>query len=938
MQGPQFVVGIDLGTTHCAIAAALLERPRLHLLKVPQLVAPGEVTESELLPSFLYLPAPGELTESERRLPWGAPENVVGVYARKRGAKSPNRLVASAKSWICHGGVNRRAEILPWSAPDTEPHVSPFEAQVAYLAHLESTWNAKHPDAPLAEQEVVVTVPASFDEAARQLTTDAAKEAGLGAVRLLEEPQAAFYDYLGANADEERSPSLKEALRQRLNDAKLILVVDIGGGTTDLTLLRVLPDGNAEDHEGSSSLPTIERIAVGGHLMLGGDNMDAALAVFALSKANLQRPEDPTIWSALVQSARDAKERLLSANAPAEAVISFQSRGSRLVGNTKSIPITREEAETVLLDGCFPRSGPSEMAERSARAGLTTLGLPYSSDTAIPRHICSFLRRHGAAALEAGAKVEEGLPRPDLLLLNGGVFEAPAVVERLLEVFAGWFEAGAPALLEHTSLSTSVAQGAVRSGLSRHGRGTVIGGGTARAYYIGVEHEGRTRALCVAPRNVHEGTRMTVPDRLFELRLNEPVAFPLFSYSGDRTDVAGTVIDVRAGNDGLEALAPLETLLRGKKNAKVRESKLAVSLESFVDEAGSLQLELVSAELPPRRWKLEFVVRRSAPGQAAATQSAESAPPEPKEETALPPHASAADAARLAREAFSSSNEERVTALRLRLEQELGPRGEWSGATCRVLVDALLSVSAGRAHSEAHELNWLRLLSWTMRPGFGIAGDSKRMDELWALREGGPAVPSKANWGEWWILWRRVAAGLDAARQEALFQQVRPWLWRSGKPPSGTPLQGPVEMMRMIAALERISPASKGKSGELFLERVKKLGSYWPLGRVGARVLFHGPGTSVVEKERAELWLARVLELDWSKAEGAAFAAAQMARMTGDVFVDANAELRQQVAQRLTEEGAPASWVDMVVRTTDLAQGDMKRVLGDSLPPGLTLS
>ncbi len=672
--------------------------------------------------------------------------------------------------------------------------------------------------------------------------------------------------------------------------------------------------------------------------MLGGDNMDAALAVFALSKAKLPRPEDATIWSGLVQSARDAKERLLSADAPEEAVISYQGRGSRLVGNTKSITITRKEAESVLLDGCFPRTGPADVAERTARAGLTTLGLPYSSDTAVPRHICSFLRKHALSASEAGASITDGLPRPDLLLLNGGVFNAPAAVTRLLEVLGAWFDGRAPTLLEHTSLETSVAQGAVRSGLARHGRGTVIGGGTAKAYYIGIEHEGRTRALCVAPRNVDEGTRVTVPDRLFELRLNEPVAFPLFAYTGDRVDEAGKLIDVTAGSDELEPLAPLETLLRGQKNAKIRETTLSVSLESFLDEAGGLQLELVSAELPPRRWKLEFVVRRGAPASAADQPSTESAPPPPEEDTAEPPHASARDAARLITAAFSSSDEDRVSALRLKLEEQLGPRGEWSGATCRVLVDALLKVAGERAQSEAHELNWLRLLSWTMRPGFGIKGDRKRMESLWSLQEAGPAVPTKGNWGEWWILWRRVAAGLDAAQQEALFEQVRPWLWVSGKPPAGARLEGPVEMMRMVAALERIPATAKAKAGALFIERVKKLGSYWPLGRVGARVLFHGSAGAIVDKQQAEKWLARLLELDWKKSEGAAFAAASIARVTGDASRDVSAELRTQVADRLTEQGAAASWVDMVLRATDLGQGDVKRVLGDSLPPGLKLA
>lgn len=938
MSRAQFVVGIDLGTTHCALAAARLEHPQVHLLRIPQLTAPGEVQELELLPSFIYLPLAGELADNERKLPWGTAEHIIGQYARRRGEKSPNRLVASAKSWVCHNAVNRRAAILPWSAPDSEPHVSPYQAQVSYLAHLERAWYAKYPEAPLADQDVVVTVPASFDEGARALTSEAAQEAGLGAVRLLEEPQAAFYDYLGALTEVNQKSDRLSQLPNTLDSAQLILVVDMGGGTTDLTLLRTVSSGAMD----GSRLPMIERIAVGGHLLLGGDNMDAALAVFALQKAKLERPEDATVWSGLIHSARDAKERLLAADAPAEAIISYQGRGSRLIGSTKSIVVTRDEALLLLRDGCFPRTGPSDVAERTARAGLTSLGLPYVSDTAVPRHVCSFLRRHAVSAEQAGATVKDGLPRPDLLLLNGGVFKAPALIDRLQEVFTGWYDEGPPTLLQHTSLEAAVALGAVRSGLARHGLGATIGGGAAKAYYIGVEHNGTTRALCIAPRHLNEGTRLTIPEQLFELRLNEPVAFPLFAYTGDRLDAVGAWVDItqsKAG-DALEALAPLRTLLRGKKTtegkekATVRETTLAVSLESFLDESGALHLELVSAELPPRRFKLEFAVfERPAPVVQPGDDVSASAPMEPQD----PPDPRAEQAARSLISAFSSSSEERVASLRLDLEEQLGPRGQWSGATCRVLLDACLSVESQRSQSAAFELNWLRQVSWTLRPGFGCEGDAERMKKLWSLQASGPVVPSKTNWGEWWIMWRRVAAGLDGEMQKQLLMQVRPSLWPRGKSSQGAQLQGIVEMMRMVAALERIDQVDKVEAGVLFIQQVKKLGSYWPLGRVGARALFHGPASAVVAVKWAETWIEQLLLLDLNKAEGATFAIASLARVTGDSARDVNPELRNRVAERLTAAGAPPTWVDMVLRASELDQSDFKSVLGDSLPAGLRL-
>jgi molecular chaperone DnaK (HSP70) len=915
MSEPQYAVGIDLGTTHCAIAYARLARPSVRLLSVPQLIAPGEVAERPLLPSFLYLPGQGELAEAERALPWGTPPHVVGELARRLGATVPSRLVASAKSWVCHGGVNRRAAILPWSAPDDAPHVSPFDAQVAYLAHLRAAWDAAHPGAPLVAQDVVVAVPASFDEAARELTTQAADAAGLGSLRLLEEPQAAFYDFLGEHDD---------ALDESLGDAKLILVVDVGGGTTDLTLLRVLPQ---------SSPHRIERIAVGGHLMLGGDNMDAALAMHALEKSGLERPRDATVWSALVQSARQAKERLLGADAPSSVVLTYQSRGSRLLGVTKSLPLTREDASQVLLDGFLPRTGRAEVGERTARSGLTTLGLPYTSDVAIGRHICGFLRRHASAAREAGAAVDDGLPRPDLLLLNGGVFNAPALIERLSEVLAGWYGRPVPRL-PHTSLDTAVANGAARAVLARRGIGAVIGGGAARAYYIGVEgRDGRPAALCLAPRGMDEGATVEVRDRLFDLVLNQRVAFPLYAYTGDRIDAPGTLVDV--DTDELDAIAPLETVLRNRERAVTsRESQsgtVPVTLKATLSEAGALELYLVTLALPPRRWKLEFAL--AAPKERA-TQA--SAPPEAPAK--LPQPAPEIHKARAAlRRAFVGDDPKGAKGVRSEIEKLLGPRGEWSAATCRALWKSCMELSAERGRSEEHELAWLRLCGWCLRPGFGAPGDEGRVDRLFEVHDRGLARASRATWVEWWILWRRIAPGLDAARQLALYDDVRPWLF-GGAPASGPRAYGPVEMMQLLAVLERLPIDAKIKAGELLLAQTKRLGSYWPLGRAGARSLLRGDPRQVVPPGVVERWLTHILALDWAKADGAAFAAASIARSTGDPARDVDAALRRQVADRLAHAKAPASWIDQVLRPSDLAEGDMKRVLGESVPAGLRLA
>jgi len=911
-----YIVGIDLGTTHCALAYSPVGRPSVRLFEIPQLVAPGQVDSRHLLPSFIYLPAPGELADAQRALPWGVGDPVVGELARQLGARSPNRLVASSKSWICHGGVNRRARILPWSAPDDEPHLSPFEASSHLLAHLRAAWDAEHPDAPLADQDVVITVPASFDGVARELTVEAATLAGLPGVRLIEEPQAALYDFLGAHDHD---------LAEVLGRARLVLVVDVGGGTTDLTLVRVKAAEAAGDE------PEIERIAVGGHLMLGGDNMDAALAHFVERAAGLQGTLDPTEWSALVQACCRFKELLLGAEAPSDAVVSIQRRGSRLIGGTKSQVVRREELWRLLVDGFLPHTGPGDVPERRGRTGLTQLGLPYETDPAIPRHVCAFLRRHAAAAAEAGVEVRDGLPRPDLLLLNGGVFGAAALVERFTEVIGQWFDGHGVRLLPHTSLDTAVARGAVRFGLASRGLGLLITGGAARAYYVGVDDAaGTQRALCVAPRGMEEGTRVSVPNRVFDLALGRKVVFPLFSTTAARADEPGQLVDLV---DDLEPLPPITTAFASRSHLwrASSDSGVPVTLASELTESGTLGLYLVTVELPPHRWRLEFDL-----GGPAAPE------PEPEPEEAAPVEPLPkrfAEARHQLRRVFGTGKQGRdvqeARRLRKDLERLLGPRGRWSSSVCRAVVDVCLDRAEARGRTPQHELSWLRLVGWCLRPGTGVQGDRERMRALWALHPQALVHPAhKAAWSEWWILWRRVATGLDQAQQHALFEEVRPWLDPSVNP-RGQHLWGHREMMHMLAAMERLGADDKARAGGWCLERFKKLGSWWVLGRLGSRQPVD-PSTAV-DPATAQAWLDRILAVDWARVQGASFAAALIARRTGDPARDLDEDSRRQVVHRLREVGASEHWVRMVAEGAALRGGDAKRLYGDALPTGLTL-
>jgi hypothetical protein len=904
----RYVVGIDLGTTHCALAYSPIDRPAVRQLDIPQLVAPGEVAARPLLPSFLYLPAPGELDPAQRALPWGEGDLVIGAWAQRLGAASPGRLVASSKSWICHGGVNRKAAILPWSAPDDAPHISPFQASVHLLAHLKAAWDHAHEDAPLAEQEVVITVPASFDEVARELTVQAAHLAGLPKVRLLEEPQAALYHFLGAHHD---------TLDAVLGDARLALVVDVGGGTTDLTLVRIAPAADGQP-------PEIERIAVGGHLMLGGDNMDAALAHLAQARAQL-RDLDPTEWSRLVQGARRTKEELLGPHPPDKAVISIQRRSSRLIGGTKSVEITREAAWELIVDGFVPRCGPTDVPERSGRAGLTQLGLPYETDPAIPRHVCAFLRRHALASAEAGATVRDGLPRPDLLLLNGGVFAAQPLVERFTEVLDSWFERPVRRL-PHTSLDTAVSRGAVRFAMAGRGWGLLIAGGAARAYYVGVDDaDGVRRALCVAPRGMEEGSVVEVRDRVLELTLGQPVAFDLFSTTADRPDEPGQVVAI---DDDLEPLPRVTTALAARSGT----GRVPVTLATELTEGGTLELSLVTVELPPHRWRLAFDLGPAAP--APAPQAEPRAPAERADERID-------EAAAILRRVFGVGMAGRPESdgkqLRKELERVIGPRGGWSSATCRAVSDVCLERADNRGRTAAHELSWMRLMGWGLRPGLGMPGDDGRVAALWALRDEGLVHPEhKLVWTDWWVMWRRVAAGLAAEAQRALFDEVAPWLSPQGHRPQGPAKGGAREMMHMVAVLERLDPARKAEAGAWCLARFRKVGSWWALGRLGSRTPVVGDAEDCVAVEVAEAWLARVLDEDWREASGADFAAVLLAARTGDAR-EVSDILRARALDRLREGGASPHWLKLVSEGEALGEEDERALLGESLPSGLRL-
>jgi hypothetical protein len=613
----RFVVGVDLGTTNSALAYVDTGVPEgedlvLNHLPVSQVVQPGAVEDRPLLPSFLYLPGPNELPAGSLKLPWAADRDyAVGEFARAFGSQVPTRLVASAKSWLCHPGIDRRAPVLPAKAPENGRRVSPLEATTLYLKHLAEAWNyriAKDvPENRLERQDIILTVPASFDALARELTVEAARAAGLENVTLLEEPQAAFYSWIDAS---------HEQWRKHVEVGDVVLVCDVGGGTTDLSLIAV------SEEAGQLALT---RVAVGDHILLGGDNMDLALAHAAGAKFTKQGTKlDAGQMQMLWHSSRFAKEALYSDPTLASAPVTVLGRGSRVIGGTLKSELTRDEVDQLLGEGFFPDCPPGSEPNRQRTIGLQELGLPYASDPAISKHLSGFLKRNSEVLAQRtpskkGRRAGGGNPQAKsaqatAVLFNGGVFKASPLRERLVAILNHWAKetGGVPVkVLQGTDLDLAVARGAAYYGLVRRGKGVRIRGGTARAYYIGVATSlpavpgspPPLKALCVVPFGMEEGTEADIPEQEFGLIVGEPSEFPFLGSSVRRSDSVGTLVEEWEGQ--IDLLSPVTTTLEagGKEGATI-----PVHLHTKVTEVGTLELWCISRD-GKNRWKLEFNVR-----------------------------------------------------------------------------------------------------------------------------------------------------------------------------------------------------------------------------------------------------------------------------------------------------------------------------------------
>ena len=917
---PFYVVGIDLGTTHTVVAFSDAQKTpqEIQLLPIEQLIAPGQVAARPLLPSVRYHPAPGELSAADIAFPNYRTDAlssdeapVIGEAARLLGAKSKGRFVTSAKSWLSHPSVDHSAEILPWGSSDDISKVSPIDASASYLAHIRTVWGHQFPDAPLEQQDIVITVPASFDEAARSLTLEAARVAGLTQVRLLEEPQAVCYDWLRRNTD---------TLKQALANVHLLLVCDVGGGTTDLTLIKV----EQGEHE-----PKLTRIGVGDHLMLGGDNIDLALAHLAEGRLiEGEKRLSAADLSQLIEQCRLAKERLLAGDAPEQTTVTLLGGGSKLIGSSRSVVFTREEVRTLTLDGFFPLSTVDELPDRK-RSGVVEFGLPYAAEPAISKHIAAFLKLHAVAsgdALKGEGRV------PDALLLNGGVFRSQPITQRLVTLLNSW-STKPPVLLENKHPELAVAFGAVSYAIARRDKKLKIGGGAARSYFLLVDTDNsiEQQGICILPRGSEEGDEVILKNRQFALRLGMPVRFHLASTTGDAEYKPGDVTEI---TELFHSLPPLAVAFEGDESKPNAEA--IVQLAVTQTEVGTLKIQCVSVENPKQRWNVEFQIRKK--GVAGLQLDA-----------ALPPQFKGAveNIHRIFGSKSRQIDPKSVKNLRADLEKQLGSaRTEWETPLLRALFSTLLEGSKYHRRSENHERVWLSLAGFCLRPGFGYPLDDWRVEQLWKLYpQGIQFVNETQNWTEWWTLWRRIAGGLSVVAQEQIFADIAKFINPAAARQPGVAKQiknrGYDDMVRLAAVLERLPVDKKIQLGEWFLKRLQKAGepsqTWWAVGRIGARMPFHGSSHNVIPADVVCNWLTRIMSEDWKKTPHAGFAATLIARMSGDRARDIDDSVRLQIITKLKLGKAPLSWIEMVEQVKELDEKEEKQIFGEALPPGLKL-
>lgn len=871
-------IGIDLGTTNSALAyidpreGEDLDFPPIHVLPISQQVAPGRTEAHKALPSFLFL---------DENQP-------VGIYAREQGALTPTKLVHSAKSWLSNPAVDRTAKILPWDSPEGARVLSPVDVSSRFLARIRESWETAK-SSPIVDHDIVLTVPASFDEEARELTVAAAAEAGIPKLTLLEEPAAAFYSWIANNFARSR---------KLLFDGQVVLVCDVGGGTSDFSLIRVARDGDHID---------FTRTAVGKHLLLGGDNLDLTLAWLVESKLGAQLSIRQR--SGLRRQCSAAKERLLADPNLKSVEITVLGGGSSLIGGALKTEILREEALELALEGFLPTVKRGDLPKDEKRSLFRELGLPYVTDPAITKHLNAFLEGTGQT--------------PDAILFNGGFFIPEICRQRVADAVEHWY-GKRPEIFENRDLDLAVATGAAYYSYVRStGSGILVRGGLPRAYYIGIgDPDGeKIDAVCLVPRGTEDGQTLELDRDDLQLVANRPVSFRLYSSLTRTEDQLGAAVEFTPGDENLHTHAPLNAVIRFGKTG---ERLVPVKLGARLTEVGTLET-WCDSKVSDNRWRLQFELRKAV-----------AAEPAPRRPSAVISEEASAQAVELARGVFSSTAKAPIEPEELpaKLEQILGlGRNSWPLATIRQLADVFLESAAGRKKSPAFEVRWLNLCGFCLRPGLGFPGDDFRLEQARRVYSAGMQFPNQVQCEiEWWIFWGRVAGGLNRNQQTDVYQRLASTLMPRGKKQrvNSSLLR---EMWRTAASLELLPIHTKTELGDTLAKNVKA-GSFrdsdlWCLSRLGGRELLYGPINQVVPPVTGARWVEALLPVPT-----AAEALASIGRLTGDPTRDLPAATREAIRVKLADN---LKLLALFEGEEARDQGALDRMFGEALPSGLVL-
>lgn len=972
----RYVVGIDLGTTNSAVTYIDTEELpwRIRVLSIPQLVAPGETESLDTLPSFYFQPVQSgdQAAHEQLRMPWDkkAPSFCVGRYARDQTARTSGRGIASAKSWLCHTAVDRTAALLPWHAASDVKRLSPVEVSGHYLKHIRRSWDQQFPDQPLADQDIVLTLPASFDEVGRELTVEAAAVAGLTRVVLIEEPQAAFYAWVYKHDSDWES---------RVKIGQKILVCDIGGGTTDFTLIRVRKShehGVSNQNESAGDEKQAQkiqfhRVAVGNHLILGGDNLDLAIAKHLEQKLTDGGSLEAYQWDVLVGTSRKIKEQMLSDEGTESITVNLPSRGSKLIGGSIQTEVSRDEIRNMIVDGFLPEVQLTDKPVRHA-SGFQEFGLPYASDPGITRYLADFLTTHAGAGEALASEVQQPAgdspseradAKPDVVLFNGGFFASPMLRSTVIERISKWFQADcpdwSPQLLENDRLDLAVARGAAYYGIVRRDMGVRIAASLARSYYIGigVNHKGENQAICIMPGNAEPGQTFLLEDRAFMLTISQPVEFSIYVSSIRLADAPGQILTIDP--EQMTALPPIRTVLRAKSRNEKRD--VSVKLQIGLTEIGTIDLACLEQETD-RSWKLQFDIRSTTQTDVEGHTSGGESQGFVDEQTWRECEQCIAE---VFDEPTASQDKSAVATgggdpkqLVNRLCEVLDmPREEWPMPLLRRIWESLMEFESagkksGRRKSSQHESRWLNLLGYSLRPGYGVALDDWRVTETWRTLQGNLIHGSANIQTQALILWRRLGGGLSRGQQTALAEPLISSLRALQKQMSGTPVKGgaapirpeeSVEVWRLLGSLELLPVSQKIELGNMIVKyfnrpklRTARNAMIWALGRLGQRTPLYGPLNTVVDVEQAQAW---ILELS-SQPQSSPIehlAVVQMARLTTDRYRDLDSATRSRVAQWLTSENSSDHLIRLVVEGGSFDAEEQGRIFGESLPQGLRI-